>query len=114
MRKLYEATRSGGHVLLESLVVPQHEPLVIAPPDRYAKMRNAWTIPSPTSLEDLFRATGFMDVEVRSFGPLTTKEQRSTKFAPYESLADFLDPNDPSRTIEGHPAPHTAAVIGRK
>lgn len=114
VHRLYDATRSGGHVLLESLVVPDDVPLIITPPDRYAKMRNAWTIPSAASLESLFRAAGFKDVEVRSFGPLTTEEQRSTPFAPYESLADFLDPSDPTRTIEGHPAPHTAAIIGRK
>lgn len=114
VRRLYDATRSGGHVLLESLVVPHDEPLTISPPNRYAKMRNAWTIPSAASLETLFGAAGFKDVEVRSFGPLNTEEQRSTTFAPYESLSDFLDPSDPTTTVEGHPAPHTAAVIGRK
>ena len=112
--KLYEATRPGGYALLESLVVERDEPLVITPPDRYAKMRNAWTIPSPSLLEKLFRDAGFKDVRVHRFGPLTTEEQRRTDLAPFESLADFLDPIDQSRTIEGHPAPHTAAVIGRK
>jgi tRNA (mo5U34)-methyltransferase len=114
VRKLYDATRPGGHVLLESLVVPGDEPLTITPPDRYAKMRNAWTMPSAASLKTLFLNAGFQDVRVKSFGPLTTFEQRRTELAPFESLSDFLDPNDPSRTVEGHPAPHTAAVIGRK
>lgn len=114
VQKLYDATRPGGHVLLESLVVPSEAPLTIIPPDRYAKMRNAWTIPSAASLKQLFLNVGFHDVEVRSFGALTTCEQRRTELAPFESLSDFLDPHDPSRTIEGHPAPHTAAVIGRR
>jgi tRNA (mo5U34)-methyltransferase len=114
VKKLYDATRPGGHVLLESLVVPTDEPLTITPPDRYAKMRNAWTMPSAQSLKALFVNAGFKDVRVESFGPLTTFEQRRTELAPFESLADFLEPNDPSRTVEGHPAPHTAAVIGRK
>jgi tRNA (mo5U34)-methyltransferase len=114
VKKLYDATRSGGHALLESLVVDRDEALIITPPDRYAKMRNAWTIPSPTSLEKLFQQAGFTEVTVHRFGPLTTDEQRRTELAPFESLADFLDPVDPSRTIEGHPAPHTAAVIGKK
>jgi tRNA (mo5U34)-methyltransferase len=114
VRRLYEATRPGGHALLESLVVDRDEPLVITPPDRYAKMRNAWTIPSPPLLERLFRDAGFTDVQVHRFGPLTPDEQRRTELAPFESLADFLDPSDHSRTVEGHPAPHTAAVIGRK
>jgi tRNA (mo5U34)-methyltransferase len=114
VRKLYEAARPGGHVLLESLVVPHEAPLVITPPDRYAKMRNAWTVPSAESLGQLFVKAGFQDVRVESFGPLTTYEQRRTELAPFESLADFLNPHDPTRTVEGHPAPHTAAVIGRK
>lgn len=114
VKKLYDATRPGGHVLLESLVVPHDEPLIITPPDRYAKMRNAWTVPSAASLKTLFLNAGFKDVRVESFGALTTSEQRRTELAPFESLAEFLDPQDPSRTIEGHSAPHTAAVIGRK
>lgn len=114
VKRLYESTRPGGTVLLESLVVNQTEALVITPPDRYAKMRNAWTIPSPTLLGALFEQAGFKDVKVHSFGPLTTNEQRRTPLAPFESLADFLDPMDQSKTIEGHPAPHTAAVVGRR
>jgi tRNA (mo5U34)-methyltransferase len=112
VQRLYEATKPGGRVVLESLVVEQEEPLSITPPDRYAKMRNAWLIPSPSHLESLFKNAGFKDVAVHRFGPLTTDEQRSTDLAPFESLADFLDPKDPSRTVEGHPAPHTAAVVG--
>ncbi|MDO9173610.1 MAG: DUF1698 domain-containing protein, partial [Actinomycetota bacterium] len=30
------------------------------------------------------------------------------------SLADFLDPHDLSRTIEGHPAPVRAVVVATK
>lgn len=114
VQRLFEATRAGGHVVLESLVVPSPAPLVITPPDRYAKMRNAWTIPSANYLQKLFKEAGFKEVSVHSFGPLSTSEQRRTQLAPFESLADFLDPKDPTKTIEGHPAPHTAAVIGRK
>jgi tRNA (mo5U34)-methyltransferase len=114
VRKLYDATRPGGHVLLESLVVPHDEPLIITPPDRYAKMRNAWTVPSAPYLKTLFENAGFHEVRVESFGALTPFEQRRSELAPFESLEDFLDPHDPSRTVEGHPAPHTAAVIGRK
>jgi tRNA (mo5U34)-methyltransferase len=114
VKKLYEATRPGGQVLLDSLVVPHDEPLIITPPDRYAKMRNTWTVPSAASLKALFINAGFKDVRVESFGALTTLEQRRTDLAPFESLAEFLDPQDHARTVEGHPAPHTAAVIGRK
>jgi tRNA (mo5U34)-methyltransferase len=41
----------------------------------------------------------------------TVHEQRSTEWMPFESLAEALDPDDPSRTIEGLPAPMRAIVI---
>ncbi len=37
-----------------------------------------------------------------------------TPWVPYESLADFLEPRDRSKTIEGYPAPHTALVVVKK
>ena len=36
---------------------------------------------------------------------LQTEEQRPSKWAPIKSLENFLDPDDPTKTIEGHPAP---------
>jgi tRNA (mo5U34)-methyltransferase len=38
-------------------------------------------------------------------------EQRSTEWMTFESLADFLDPDDQSKTIEGHPAPVRAVFL---
>lgn len=114
VKQLYDSVRPGGTVVLESLVVDQPEPLTIIAPDRYAKMRNAWIMPSLSSMERLFNEVGFKGVQLHAFGPLTTSEQRRTPLSPYESLADFLDSSDPSKTVEGHPAPHTAAVIGTK
>lgn len=114
IQQLFDSTRPGGSVVLESLVVPQEESLPITAPDRYAKMRNAWIMPSPSSIKRLFQEVGFTNVELRTFGALGTDEQRRTKLSPYESLVDFLDPNDPSKTVEGHPAPHTAAVVGTR
>ncbi len=44
----------------------------------------------------------------------TTEEQRRTEWMVTESLADFLDPNDRSKTVEGYPAPQRAVLIARK
>jgi tRNA (mo5U34)-methyltransferase len=38
-------------------------------------------------------------------------EQRKTDWIDTESLVDFLDPNDNSKTIEGYPAPKRAIFI---
>ena len=32
-------------------------------------------------------------------------EQRQTPWAPFESLSNYLDPSDSSKTVEGYPAP---------
>ena len=32
----------------------------------------------------------------------------------FDSLPTFLDPNDPTKTIEGHPAPKRAVVVATK
>jgi tRNA (mo5U34)-methyltransferase len=112
VRALYNSTRPGGRLLLESLVIDREGSYLLVPNDRYAKMRNAWIIPTADALAALMARAGFREIEIHRFGPITTEEQRRTAHAPYESLADFLDPADPSRTIEGHPAPHSAVVMG--
>jgi len=32
----------------------------------------------------------------------------------FESLVDFLDPQDPGRTVEGYPAPRRAIFVATK
>lgn len=112
VRALYNATKPGGRVVLESLVIDRQGSYLLVPSDRYAKMRNAWIIPTADALAALMVRAGFKEIEIHRFGPISTEEQRRTTHAPHESLADFLDPADPSRTVEGHPAPHSAAVVG--
>jgi tRNA (mo5U34)-methyltransferase len=113
-RKLFAATKPGGRVFLESLVVPQSGSHFLVPTERYAKMRNAWIIPSPEALATLLLRAGFIEPQIHHFGPITTSEQRRTEWAPYESLQSFLDPKDPTKTIEGYPAPHSALVVALK
>lgn len=114
MKNLYNALRPGGTIFLESLSIPNKDEVLLIPRERYAKMRNAWSIPSPTAMESLLHRAGFKNLARHEFGPVTTDEQRRTEFAHFESLADFLDPSDSSKTIEGYPAPHSTLVIGQK
>ncbi|MBT9531173.1 MAG: DUF1698 domain-containing protein, partial [Pseudomonas sp.] len=44
----------------------------------------------------------------------SVEEQRSTDWMRYQSLGDFLDPYDHSRTAEGLPAPTRAVLVARK
>jgi tRNA (mo5U34)-methyltransferase len=53
---------------------------------------------------------GFEDPKTIDVSTTTTQEQRSTQWMRFHSLGDFLDPLDPSKSIEGHPAPRRAIV----
>ena len=58
--------------------------------------------------------TGFCEVQVIDVSPTTVNEQRQTAWMTFESLADFLDPVNANRTLEGHPAPVRAMLVARK
>ena len=104
----------GGELVMETLVVPGDAQQVLVPEDRYAQMRNVWFLPSVPALELWLRRAGFVDVRCVDVSTTTVQEQRSTEWMRYQSLGDFLDPEDHSRTIEGLPAPMRAVIVGRK
>jgi tRNA (mo5U34)-methyltransferase len=113
LAELRAALRPGGELVLETLVV-EGDRTTILRPDRYAKMRNVWAIPSCALLLEWVAASGFADARLADLAPTRTDEQRRTPWMRFESLADFLDPADPARTIEGHPAPVRAMVVARR
>jgi tRNA (mo5U34)-methyltransferase len=104
----------GGELVLETLVVPGDVHQVLVPEDRYAQMRNVWFLPSVPALELWLRRAGFNDVKCVDVSTTTVAEQRGTEWMKYQSLSDFLDPNDHSKTIEGLPAPMRAVITARK
>lgn len=114
LQSLAAALRPGGELILETLVIDGPEPNVLVPEGRYAKMRNVWFIPSPSMLQRWLRRTGFRDIRIIDVTRTTIDEQRGTDWMTFESLADFLDPADPNKTIEGYPAPTRAIVLAAK
>ncbi|PAU62825.1 tRNA 5-methoxyuridine(34)/uridine 5-oxyacetic acid(34) synthase CmoB [Pseudomonas sp. PIC25] len=104
----------GGELVLETLVIAGDEQNVLIPEDRYAQMRNVWFLPSVPALERWLRRAGFTDVRCVDVSITRVEEQRSTEWMRFQSLPDFLDPHDHSRTIEGLPAPMRAVVLARK
>lgn len=103
--------RSGGELVLETLVIEGQEGEVLLPRDRYAQMRNVWFIPSCQSLKTWLLRMGFKNVHLVDVTLTTPKEQRSTDWMRFNSLPDFMDPLDSSKTIEGLPAPRRAIFI---
>ena len=114
LRSLWESLAPGGQLVLETIVIESSRQEVLVPEDRYAKMRNVWFIPSVPMLQLWLRRCGFKDIQVIDVARTTFEEQRRTGWMTFESLADFLDPNDSMRTIEGYPAPVRAMILARK
>jgi len=79
--------------------------------ERYAQMRNVWFLPSTAALTVWLARVGFKNIKVVDVAATTVSEQRRTEWMDSLSLADFLDPQDPTKTIEGYPAPMRAVII---
>ena len=105
---------SGGELVLETLVIEGDENAVLVPGERYAQMRNVYFIPSAPALVRWLEKCGFVDIRIVDQCITSTQEQRRTDWMTTESLAEFLDPNDSSKTLEGYPAPLRAVIVARK
>jgi len=114
LQSLWQTLVPGGRLLLETLVLPGEESMLLVPPDRYAKMRNVWFIPTVPLLLTWLKRCGFEHPQILDVTATTAAEQRRTEWMTFESLPDFLDPTNPGQTIEGHPAPLRAMVIARR
>ncbi len=110
LRHLGETLRPGGQLVLETLFLPGDDVRHETPPGRYARMRNVWALPTVPQLVRWVEAAGFYDINVIDTSRTTVEEQRSTDWMTFESLREALDPVDPTRTVEGLPAPHRVVV----
>ena len=103
----------GGQLVLETLVIPGDAQQVLVPPDRYARMRNVWFLPSVAALQRWLDRLG-LESHCASVAPTIPEEQRTTSWMPFESLREALAPDDESLTVEGLPAPHRALLVAEK
>lgn len=111
LRELKDCLRAGGELVLETLIVEGPQGYTFVPEDRYAKMPNVWYLPSPETLLSWLRKCGFRNARVVDICKTTAEEQRATEWMTFESLPDFLHPNDENKTVEGHPAPIRAVFV---
>ena len=111
LQQLKRYLAKDGELVLETLVIePQHGD-VLVPEGRYAQMRNVWSIPSVATLSQWLAQAGYRHIRCVDVTPTTSEEQRVTPWMQFQSLADFLDPDDSSKTIEGYPAPLRAMML---
>jgi tRNA (mo5U34)-methyltransferase len=111
LAELKDTLKPGGQLVLETLVIEGELGEVLMPEDRYAQMRNVWFLPSCDTLLLWARRAGFKNPRIVEKNVTSLEEQRSTEWMQYQSLTDFLDANDKSKTAEGYPAPLRATLI---
>ena len=109
IEELKACLKPGGRLVLETLIVEGEKSLI--PEGRYAKMRNVWCVPCPGETLQWLSDAGLNNPRLVDNSLTTTDEQRATSWMHFNSLPDFLDPDDSTRTIEGHPAPRRGIFI---
>ncbi|OZY85022.1 tRNA 5-methoxyuridine(34)/uridine 5-oxyacetic acid(34) synthase CmoB [Cellvibrio mixtus] len=109
--ELKNTLRPGGQLVLETLVIEGESGDVLVPEGRYGMMNNVWFLPSCDTMISWLRKMGYQNPRVVDICPTTTEEQRATEWMRFHSLPEFLDPNNPQRTVEGHPAPIRAVFV---
>ena len=113
LSRLRELGRPSGQLVLETLILDEPGERVLEPGGRYARMRNVHHVPSPAVLKGWLEEAGFDEARLLDVSRTTMEEQRTTAWMTFESLAESLDPQDPERTVEGHPAPVRAALLAK-
>lgn len=114
LQSLFHCLRPGGELVLETLVVQGDEQQCLVPRDRYARMRNVWFLPSVDMLTLWLRRLGFVQTRLVDVNTTSTREQRTTEWMRFESLQQSLNPNDPTRSAEGYPAPTRAIITAKR
>ena len=105
LKSLYKGLHKNGELILDTFMIDGEEEVALTPKDRYSKMGNIYFIPTINALKNWCYRAGFKEVEVLETMVTQPNEQRKTRWVNSQSLEDFLDPNDNTKTIEGYPAP---------
>lgn len=114
LQSIGRVLRPGGEFVLETLVLEGSHDYVLCPKGRYAKMNNVYFLPTVAVLQAWLEKSGFCQVQCLDISATTTAEQRNTPWVNTESLGDFLQPDHPELTVEGHPAPIRALLVAKK
>jgi tRNA (mo5U34)-methyltransferase len=114
LRDIYTALQPGGTLILESQAIPGNEPIALFPEKTYAKVPGTYFVPTGSCLCNWMKKAGFEDIDFFHSHPMSSDEQRQTDWMQFESYTDFIDTNNPQKTVEGYPAPCRVFLKGKK
>jgi len=105
LKSLFKGLNKGGELILDTFMIDGEGEMCLTPKDRYSKIPNIYFVPTVNALKNWCYRAGFETVEVLETMVTESNEQRKTEWIDTQSLEDFLDPSDPTKTVEGYPAP---------
>ena len=114
LKSLFKGLNKGGELILDTFMIDGEEEICLTPKDRYSKIPNIYFVPTVPALINWCHRAGFETVEVLETMKTENNEQRKTEWIDTQSLEDFLDPNDPEKTVEGYPAPKRVYIKALK
>lgn len=114
LKSLAQGLAEGGEIYLDTFIIDGDEPVALCPEGSYSKITNVYFVPTLKALENWCKRAGFESFEVLGSVVTTPDEQRKTDWIESQSLEDFLDPADSTKTIEGYPAPKRGYVRIKK
>jgi len=110
LKQLFKGLDKRGEVYLDTFMIDGDGEICLTPSGAYSKIPNIYFVPTVPALRNWCLRAGFTDFEVLETSVTTPDEQRKTDWIEGQSLEDFLDPDDPSKTVEGYPAPKRVYV----
>lgn len=110
LKSLKKALNENGEIFIDTFFINTTKDFVLSPAKNYSKIPNVYFIPSISALRNWCFKAGFKNFEVLETKITDEFEQRKTKWIQGQSLKDFLDPLDSTKTIEGYPAPNRLYV----
>jgi len=105
LKQLYKGLDVVGEVILDTFYIEGDGEICLCPESSYSKIPNIYFVPTIGALKNWCKRAGFSSFEVLETSVTEADEQRKTEWIEGQSLEDFLDPNDSSKTVEGYPAP---------
>lgn len=114
LKSLARGMNVKGEVLIDTFMIDGEEEVALTPNGRYSKIPNIYFIPTIPALKNWLSRAGFEEIKVLSVTTTTSEEQRKTQWSFDQSLEDFLDPEDSTKTVEGYPAPKRVYIKARK
>jgi len=105
LKQLYKSLDTKGEVILDTFYIEGDEEMALCPESSYSKIPNIYFVPTIKALKNWCMRAGFSQFELLETMVTDEGEQRKTEWIEGQSLEDFLDSEDSSKTVEGYPAP---------